>query len=91
MSNLTGLVVVLKSLSGVLGGLVTYFAFRAYRRTGTQALRTLAIGFAIVTLGTILGGAIDQLSMLTRQWALVMESSMAVVGFAVILYSLYEE
>jgi len=90
MSEITGLVVVLKSLTAVLGGLVTYFAFRAYQRTGARALRTLAIGFAIITLGTLLGGAIDQLSMMTRQWALVTESSMAVVGFGVILYSLYE-
>ena len=91
MSEITGLVVVLKSLTAVLGGLVTYFAYRAYRRTDARALRTLAIGFAIVTLGTLLGGAIDQLSMMTREWALVMESSMAVLGFGVILYSLYEE
>jgi energy-converting hydrogenase Eha subunit F len=89
MSEVTGLIVVLKTISVVLGGLITYFAYRAYRRTGARALRYLSIGFGVVTLGALLGGAIDQLLTMTREWALVMESSLAVIGFAVILYSLY--
>ncbi|MBS3759919.1 DUF7521 family protein [Halodesulfurarchaeum sp.] len=89
MSEITGLVVVLKSITVVLGGLITLFAYRAYRRTNAIPLRWLSIGFATITLGAMLGGFIDQLLVMTREWALVMESSLAVVGFAVILYSLY--
>jgi energy-converting hydrogenase Eha subunit F len=89
MSEITGLVVVLKSITVVLGGLITFFAYRAYRRTNATPLRWLSIGFATITLGAMLGGFIDQLLRMTREWALVMESSLAVVGFAVILYSLY--
>ncbi len=91
MSEITGLIVVLKTLSVALGGLITYFAYRAYRRTDARPLRCLSIGFAVITLGAMLGGFIDQLLVMTREWALVMESSLAVVGFAVILYSLYVE
>lgn len=89
MSEITGLIVVLKTLSVTLGGLITYFAYRAYRRTDARPLRCLSIGFAIITFGALLGGIIDQLLFLTREWAIVGESSLAVVGFAVILYSLY--
>jgi energy-converting hydrogenase Eha subunit F len=89
MSEITGLIVVLKSISVVLGGLITYFAYRAYRRTNASPLRWLSIGFATITIGAMLGGFIDQLLMMTREWALAMESSLAVVGFAIILYSLY--
>ena len=89
MTEITGLIVVLKTLSVTLGGLITYFAYRAYRRTDARPLRCLSIGFAIITLGAMLGGIIDQLLVTTREWALVIESLLAVVGFAVILYSLY--
>ncbi|MFB6085494.1 MAG: hypothetical protein ABEJ84_01595 [Halodesulfurarchaeum sp.] len=91
MSEITGLIVVLKTLSVALGGLITYFAYRAYRRTGASALRWLSIGFAVITFGALLGGIIDQVLVTTREWAIVMESSLAVVGFAIILYSLYAE
>lgn len=89
MSEVTGLIVVLKSISAVLGGLITLYAYKAYRRTNASPLRWLSLGFATVTLGVVLGGFIDQLLLMTREWALVMESSLAVVGFVVILYSLY--
>ncbi|MDZ7849920.1 MAG: hypothetical protein U5K70_03595 [Halodesulfurarchaeum sp.] len=91
MSEITGLIVVLKTFTVVLGGLITYFAYRAYRRTEARPLRWLSIGFAIITLGTLFGGMVDQLLVTTREWAIVMESSLAVVGFGIILYSLYAE
>lgn len=91
MSEITGLIVVLKSITVVLGGLITYFAYRAYRRTNARPLRCLSIGFATITFGAMLAGFIDQLLAMTREWALAMESGLAVVGFAIILYSLYVE
>jgi hypothetical protein len=82
-------VVALKTLSLVLGGLITYFAYSASRRTGSPALRALAIGFGAVTLGALAAGAVDQLLGAPGHQALVVESAMTTVGFAVILYSLY--
>lgn len=86
------LVTALKTVTLLLGGTITLFAYRAYRRTGVPALRALALGFAAVTLGTLLAGAVDLLvPALARQDALVVESVLTVVGFGVILYSLYVE
>lgn len=85
-------VVALKTLSLVMGGLVTYYAYKAYRRTDAPALRALTVGFGFVTLGALLAGAIDQLAGLDDQtWALAVESALTTVGFAVILYSLFVE
>jgi hypothetical protein len=82
----------LKTLTLLLGGTITLFAYRAYRRTGIPALRALTIGFGVVTVGTLLAGAVDLLAPgLERETALIVESSLTVVGFAVILYSLYVE
>ncbi len=84
-------VVAFKTLSLVMGGLVTYFAYRAYRRTDARSLGLLALGFGVVTLGAILAGLLDQLVALDRDWALLAESVLTALGFGIILYSLYAE
>lgn len=84
-------VTVLKTLTLVLGGLITYHSYTAYRRTASPALRALAIGFGVVTLGALLAGFVDQLIPVDPKAALVVESAFTTVGFAFILYSLYVE
>jgi divalent metal cation (Fe/Co/Zn/Cd) transporter len=89
LTEVTTLVVALKTVTLVLGGLVTYFALKAYRRTDSPALRALAIGFGVVTLGAFLAGLADQIVGLDRTFVLVIESALAAVGFGIITYSLY--
>lgn len=85
------LVIVFKAVTLVLGGLVTYFALKAYRRTKSSALGALALGFGIVTVGSLLAGIVDQVLLFQRNGALVIESVLTAIGFAIILYSLYIE
>ena len=89
--NITPIVIALKTLTLALGGVITYFAFKAYRRTGSPALRSLAIGFGIVTLGAFLAGIADQAFQIDRDLVLVIESALTAIGFAAIAYSLYAE
>lgn len=89
MSQETTIVIALKTLTLVLGGLITFYAYKAYRRTGSRPLRALTIGFGVITLGAILAGAVDQLLSFPTSTALVAESALNAVGFAVILYSLF--
>ena len=91
MVHVTSAVVALKTITLVLGGLITYFAFKAYRRTGARALRALALGFGTVTLGSLLAGVVDRLLQTASTAALVVESALTAVGFAIVLYSLYAE
>lgn len=85
----TTILVALKSVTLVLGGAVTYFALQAWRRTGSPALRSLAIGFGFVTLGSLLAGFVDQALGVDQTLAVLTESALTAVGFAVIVYSLY--
>lgn len=87
--HVTTAVIVLKTITLLLSGLVTYFAFKAYRRTGAVALRALAFGFAFVTIGALFAGAADQLVGAPIQYALLIESAFTALGFAIITYSLY--
>lgn len=85
----TTLILVFKSLTLVLGGLITLLAYRSYNRTGSRALGALAAGFGVITLGTFLGGAVDQLLDAGFELGLLIESMLVAVGFGVVVYSLY--
>ncbi|MFB6096325.1 MAG: hypothetical protein ABEJ74_02930 [Haloferacaceae archaeon] len=82
-------VAVVKTLTLVLGGLISYRSYRAFQRTGSAPLRALSIGFAIITVGTFLGGIVDVLSPFGIAAGVLLSSSLTLVGFAVIVYSLY--
>lgn len=83
------IIVVLKTLTLILGGLITFLAFKAYRRTRNRSLGALSVGFAIVTLGTLLAGVADQLLSADFQTGLLIESALIAIGFLIIVYSLY--
>ena len=85
------LVVAFKTVTLLLGGLITYYAYQAYQRTESRALGALAVGFGVVTLGALTAGVVDQFTGYGRAGALVLESALTLVGFGIILYSLYAE
>ncbi len=82
-------IVALKTITLILGGLITYLSYRAYRRTGTPSLWYLSVGFGIVTLGSLLAGVVDQVLRAGFRLGLLVESALVALGFAVIVYSLY--
>ena len=49
------------------------------------------MGFGIVTLGTLLGGVVDQVLRAGFQLGQLVESALLALGFAVIVYSLYTD
>lgn len=89
--DLNLLVILFKSITLGLGGLISFYAYKAYRRTGSGPLQTLALGFAVVTLGSLFAGTVDQLLPFTASLALVVESLFTTFGFGIILYSLHVE
>jgi hypothetical protein len=84
-------IVVLKTGILLFGGLITYFSFKAYRRTGSAALRALAIGFAIITFGSALAGAFDVLLDVGLETGVLIDSALTFIGLGFITYSLYVE
>ena len=82
---------ILKAGILLFGGLITYRSFRAYRTTGSPELGALAAGFAIVTLGSLLGGLVDQILNVNLDVGMLIDSTLTMVGFVVITYSLYRE
>jgi hypothetical protein len=100
----TAALVALKTITLLLGGLITYFSYKAYKRSGSRPLWHLAVGFGIVTFGILTAGLIDQLirfsligwaetlsDQTVADIAFIIESALTAAGFAVIVYSLYSE
>ena len=84
-------IIVMKTGILVLGGLITYFSVKAYRNTGSNALRALAVGFGIITLGALLAGTLDLILGIPLGAGLLIDAVLTFVGFAVITYSLYTD
>lgn len=82
-----GLIVV-KTLVVVMGGAVTYFAYRAFRRTGSRSLGLLAAGFALVTLGSALAGFAFEILDVWLGLGVLVEGLFVLAGFSLIAYSL---
>ena len=87
-------IVVSKTLILVLGGLITYFSYKAYRRTGTPEHWWLTLGFGVITAGAVLGGVLDlvvetYLAEDLLYTSVFVSSSMTAIGLGILLYSLY--
>jgi hypothetical protein len=80
--------IVVKTLMAVMGGLVTYFAVKAYRRTRSRPLGLLAAGFGFVTVGAVLGGVAYELLGVSLALGVGVEGLFVLVGFGLIAYSL---
>lgn len=88
-SPIPTIAIVFKTVTLLLGGVITYLAFKAYRRTGMDGLKFLSLGFGIVTLGALIAGVVDQVLVVDGHLALTIESALTMIGFLVVTYSLY--
>jgi|AntDeeMinimDraft_5_1070356.scaffolds.fasta_scaffold14323_1 hypothetical protein len=89
MNETVTAIAVVKLVILLLGGGITYIAFKAYRRTRASSLRVLGIGFGIITLGAFLSGVANQVFLISLEIGVLVNSIFVAVGLAVIMYSLY--
>ncbi|MUW15037.1 hypothetical protein GJ633_10465 [Halorubrum sp. CBA1125] len=84
-------IIVAKTAILLLGGSITYYALRAYGRTGDASLRALGVGFGVVTVGALIGGVTHQIIGAGLATGIAINSLLTAVGFGIIVYSLYVE
>ena len=72
----------------IFGGVVVYYASRAYGRTKSQAMLLLAIGFACVAVGAVVAGLIYNMNTADLSTPITVQAYSQAVGFLVIVYSL---
>lgn len=79
---------VVKTLILLVGGIVTYLALGAYRRTRDRALGYLAAGFGLMVVGVLLGGFTFELLDVAFGVGVLIESLFVLSGLTIIAYSL---
>jgi hypothetical protein len=72
----------------VFGGIVVYYATRAYVKTKSQSMLLLGIGFAFVTIGAMVAGLLYNFYTSDLATAQTFQASFQAVGFLVIILSL---
>lgn len=80
-----------KTTTLVFGSALTYLSYKAYRRTGSRALRTLTLGIGLLIVGATLGGLLHQVLGFTLEVSVSVQSIFTAVGFAVMTYSLFTD
>lgn len=87
-TNVVLLMAIVKTIIAILGGLITFFSFKAYRRTQEASLGYLTAGFGLVTLGAILGGLLFEILNVELATGVLIEGVFVAFGFVLIAYSL---
>jgi len=72
----------------IFGGVVVYYASRAYGRTKSQAMLLLALGFACVAIGAVAAGVLYNMNTSDLSTPITVQAYSQAVGFLVIVYSL---
>lgn len=89
MLETTVVLALTKAATLSFGALLAGLSWRAYRRTADPALRALAVGIGLVTVGAILGGVLHKGIDIRLAVAVSVQSIFTATGFAVLTYSLY--
>lgn len=88
LQELSAVIVGANTITLVFGTAITGYAYRAYLRTRSHALKALAIGFGLVTIGTLLSGVLHQFASVSLLFSTAIQSVFTAVGLVVLAYSL---
>ncbi len=81
-------IAIVKTLILVIGGVVTYLALRAYRRTGDRSLGLLSAGFGFIVVGVLLAGITFEILNVSLGVGILIESLFVLFGLSIIALSL---
>lgn len=73
----------------LLGFVVAYKAYGGYRRHGSTAMLYLAVGFALISVGTAIEGVLFEAFGVDIYLAGTVQTLVAAVGMLAVLYSLF--
>lgn len=78
-----------KLVALILGTFIVYLAYRGYRRNRSKPLLYVALGFGLITAGTIAEGLLYVMLETDLRTAIAAGTAIIVVGFVAIIYSIY--
>jgi hypothetical protein len=78
-----------KVVALILGAFIVFLAYKGYKRNSSKPLLYVAIGFALITAGTIAEGILYVIFGSELLSAMATGTAIMVLGFVVIIYSIY--
>ena len=79
----------LKLIIVLLGTILVYLALKGYRRNRGREMIFLAIGFALITAGSVAAGIMFEFLGFQLIDVEIVESAMIILGFASLIYSIF--
>lgn len=83
------LTTITKIMALILGAFIVYLAYRGFRRNRSRPLLYVAVGFALITAGTIAEGLLYVIIGSELLTAIATGTAITVLGFLAIIYSIY--
>lgn len=80
---------VVKVLLVVMGAVVVWLSGRAWRRNKSSAMFFLALGFALITAGSVAAGILFEFLRFGLLEVSIAEGAVQLLGFGMIIYSIY--
>lgn len=80
---------VVKVLLVVMGAVVVWLSGRAWRRNKSSAMFFLALGFALITAGSVAAGILFEFLRFGLLEVSIAEGVVQLLGFGMIIYSIY--
>jgi len=81
--------IVAKLVTMALGLLIAYQAYVAHRRSGSESMRYVAVGFVLISFGAVLEGVLFDVVGLTLHDSGTVATAFVAVGMLSVLYALY--
>lgn len=81
--------IIAKLVTMLLGVLIAYQAYRGYRRSGSQPMLYVAIGFVLISVGAVIEGILFDVFHFSIFDAGTVQTAIVAVGMLCILYALY--
>ena len=78
-----------KVVALILGAFIVFLAYKGYKRNSSKPLLYVAIGFALITAGTVAEGILYVILGSELLSAMATGTAIMVLGFVVIIYSIY--
>lgn len=89
MSGLFWVTSITKIIALGLGAFIVYLAYMGYRRNASKPLLYAALGFGLITVGTLAEGVLFVVAGADLLAAIATGTLVTVFGFIAIIYSIY--
>jgi len=90
-SDIFWITTITKVVALILGAFIVYLAYRGFRRNRSRPLFYVAVGFALITAGTIAEGLLYVIIGSELVEATAVGTAITILGFMAIIYSIYSE